>query len=51
MRDTHTKVRFMELQGQGLPLAKIAAEIEVSKTTRINWDRDLKERDPQSPGG
>jgi len=33
----------MELRGYGLPLAKIAAEIGVSKTTLINWDRDLKE--------
>jgi DNA-binding XRE family transcriptional regulator len=33
----------MELRGQWLPLAKIAAEIGVSKTTLINWDRDLKE--------
>jgi transcriptional regulator with XRE-family HTH domain len=43
MKDTKTKERFMELRGQGLPLAKIAAEIGVSKTTLINWDRDLKE--------
>jgi transcriptional regulator with XRE-family HTH domain len=43
MKDTQTKERFMELRGQGLPLAKIAAEIGVSKTTLINWDRDLKE--------
>jgi DNA-binding XRE family transcriptional regulator len=33
----------MELRGRGLPLAKITAEIGVSKTTLINWDRDLKE--------
>ncbi|MGZ4853372.1 MAG: hypothetical protein ACXV3D_09335 [Halobacteriota archaeon] len=44
MKDTQTKERFMELRGQGLPLAKIAAEIGVSKTTLINWDRDLKEK-------
>ena len=43
MKDKQTKERFMELRGQGLPLAKIAAEIGVSKTTLINWDRDLKE--------
>jgi hypothetical protein len=36
MKDTQTKERFMELRGQGLPLAKIAAEIGVSKTTLIN---------------
>jgi transcriptional regulator with XRE-family HTH domain len=43
MKDNETKVRFMELRAQGLPLAKIAAEIKVSKTTLINWDRDFKE--------
>ncbi|MEI7826874.1 MAG: hypothetical protein WCI87_03655 [Euryarchaeota archaeon] len=31
MKDLKTKERFIELQGQGLPLAKIAAEINVSK--------------------
>jgi orotate phosphoribosyltransferase-like protein len=36
MKDTQTKVRFMELRGQGLLLAKIAAEIEVSMATLIN---------------
>ncbi len=34
----------MELRGQGLPLAKIAAEIGVSKTTLLNRDQDLKEQ-------
>ncbi len=43
MRDAQTKVHVMELQGQGLPPAKLAAEIEVSTTTLINWDGDLKE--------
>lgn len=43
MKDTKTKERFIELRGQGLPLAKIAAEINVSKTTLINWERDFRE--------
>jgi transcriptional regulator with XRE-family HTH domain len=33
----------MELRAQGLPLAKIATEIGVSKTTLISWDREFKE--------
>ena len=33
----------MELWAQGHPLAKITAEIGVSKTTRINWDRGVTE--------
>ena len=44
MKDIHTKERFIELRGQGLSLAAIAAEIGVSKPTLINWERDLKER-------
>jgi DNA-binding XRE family transcriptional regulator len=44
MKDKQTKERFMELRGRGVPLANIAAEIEVSKTTLINWERDLKEQ-------
>ena len=42
MKDNEIKTRFMELRAQGLPLKKIAAEIKVSKTTLINWDRDFK---------
>ena len=34
---------FYGVTGQGLPLAKIGAEIGVSTTTLINWDWDLKE--------
>ena len=33
----------MELRAQGLPLAKIADEINVSKPTLINWDKEFKE--------
>jgi transcriptional regulator with XRE-family HTH domain len=43
MKDIETKERFIMLRGQGLPLAKIAAEINVSKTTLINWERDFRE--------
>ena len=32
MKDNETKERFLELRAKGLPLAKIAAEIKVSKT-------------------
>ena len=43
MKDIETKERFIELRGRGLPLAKIAAEINVSKPTLINWERDFRE--------
>jgi len=43
MKDTQTKEHFMELRAHGLPLAKIADEIDVSKTTLINWDKEFKE--------
>jgi len=33
MKDMKTKKRFIELRGQGLPLAAVAAEIGVSKPT------------------
>jgi len=43
MKNAETKDRFIQLRGQGLPLAKIASEINVSKTTLINWERDFRE--------
>lgn len=43
MKDIKTKERFIELRGQGLPLARIAVEINVSKPTLINWEHDFKE--------
>lgn len=43
MKDLKTKERFIELRGQGLPLAQIAAEIKVSKPTLINWEHDFRE--------
>jgi transcriptional regulator with XRE-family HTH domain len=44
MKDKETKVRFIELRGQGLPLMRIADEIGVSKTTLVNWEQELKEQ-------
>jgi hypothetical protein len=45
MKDNKTKARFIELRGQGLPLKSIIAdELGVSKTTLVNWERDLKEQ-------
>ncbi|MGZ4885497.1 MAG: hypothetical protein ACXVI7_09170 [Halobacteriota archaeon] len=43
MKDNKTKERFIELRGQGLPLARIAAEINVSKPTLINWGHEFRE--------
>jgi transcriptional regulator with XRE-family HTH domain len=43
MKDNKTKDRFVELRAQGLPLAKIADEIGVSKTTLVNWAQELQE--------
>lgn len=43
MKDNETKARFIEMRGQGLPLAMISAEINVSKPTLISWERDFKE--------
>jgi transcriptional regulator with XRE-family HTH domain len=43
MKDSETKARFIEMRGQGLPLAKISTEINVSKPTLISWERNFKE--------
>jgi orotate phosphoribosyltransferase-like protein len=43
MKDVKTKERFIELRGQGLPLAKISAELDVSKPTLISWEWNFKE--------
>jgi transcriptional regulator with XRE-family HTH domain len=43
MKDNETKNRFIELRAHGLPLAKIADEIGVSKTTLVNWAQELQE--------
>jgi len=43
MKINGIKTRFIELRAQGLPLATIADEIGVSKTSLINWEREFKE--------
>ena len=43
MKNKETKVRFIERRAQGLPLAKIAAKSNVSKTTLVNWNQEVKE--------
>jgi transcriptional regulator with XRE-family HTH domain len=43
MKDNEIKTRFIEMRGHGLPLAKISAEINVSKPTLISWERNFKE--------
>jgi hypothetical protein len=39
MHDEKTVLRFIELRSQGWPFSKIAAELNVSKPTLINWSR------------
>jgi hypothetical protein len=39
MHDEKTVQRFIELRSQGWPFSKIAAELNVSKPTLINWSR------------
>ena len=39
MHDEMTVQRFIELRSQGWPFARIAAELNVSKPTLINWSR------------
>ncbi len=43
MKDTATKARFVELRAQGLSYSRIAAELQISKQTLIDWGRDLQE--------
>ncbi len=39
MHDDKTVQRFVELRSQGWPFARLAAELNVSKPTLINWSR------------
>jgi hypothetical protein len=39
MHDEKTIQRFIELRSQGWPFARLAAELNVSKPTLINWSR------------
>lgn len=43
MSDVATKQRFIELRAQGKSFAYIANEIQVSKTTLVDWSKDLTE--------
>ena len=42
MKDTETRNRFVELRAQGMSFAKIAEQLDVSKTTLVDWSRQLK---------
>ena len=39
MHDEKTVERFVELRSQGWPFTRLAAELQVSKPTLINWSR------------
>jgi len=42
MRDQETKEKFVELRAKGLSFDRIAAELETSKQTLINWSKELE---------
>ncbi len=41
MHTNKTRSQFLELRAQGWSLARIAAQIRVSKTTLLDWNRQL----------
>src|SRR5436190_5717353 len=43
MYTNKTRNLFIELRAQGLSLARISAQIKVSKNTLIDWNRQLRE--------
>lgn len=43
MNDSATKLQFVELRAKGKSFAKISNELGISKTTLIDWSRDLSE--------
>jgi len=43
MEDLTKKQQFVELRAKGKSFAKISDELEVSKTTLIDWSKDLAE--------
>ncbi|MEI6040029.1 MAG: hypothetical protein WCP93_01620 [Candidatus Berkelbacteria bacterium] len=43
MQDLTKKQQFVELRAKGKSFAKISDELEVSKTTLIDWSKDLAE--------
>ncbi|MBY0062353.1 hypothetical protein [Priestia aryabhattai] len=42
MKGLDTKKKFVELRAKGISFNKIAEHLEVSKTTLIEWSRDLE---------
>src|SRR5437660_4223812 len=42
MKDHETQQRFVELRSQGWSFNRIAAELNVSKSTLINWSRKFR---------
>lgn len=42
MKDQETKEKFVELRAKGLSFDRIAAELETSKQTLINWAKELE---------
>ena len=42
MKDQETQQRFIELRSQGWSFNRIAAELNVSKRTLINWSRKFR---------
>src|SRR5881227_3188220 len=42
MKDHETQQRFIELRSQGWSFNRIAAELNVSKSTLINWSRKFQ---------
>lgn len=41
MYNNETKDRFIELRADGLSLAEIAQQLNISKRTLVNWNRNL----------
>jgi hypothetical protein len=41
MKDISTKEKFIQLRAEGRSFDRIAAELKVSKTTLINWSKEL----------
>lgn len=42
MKDAETKKQFIQLRAKGLSFNKIAEKLKVSKTTLIEWGRELE---------
>ena len=42
MYDHHTKTQFIELRAQGRSLARIALDLDISKRTAVDWNRQFQ---------